>query len=72
MRHSVIAVKYGLNENGWDTKPGGRVPIICPWKNTSRIYSRLIPYARYDMGKWNKIKFWEDKWWGEEILASRF
>lgn len=30
MWHSIIATKYGMGVNGWDSNAGGRVLIICP------------------------------------------
>lgn len=56
MWYSVIAMKYGLSSNGWDSKPARRVSITCPWKNISRILPSFITHARFDVGKGNKIK----------------
>lgn len=58
--------------NGWDSKTGKRALITSPWKNISKIYSWFIPFIRYDVGSGSRVLFWEDKWWGEEILASKF
>lgn len=72
MWHSVIGAKYGMDENGQDVKSGGKARTTCPWKNISRIYHTFIPYMRYDMGRGDRVKFWEDIWWGEKKLAFKF
>lgn len=72
MWHSIIGAQYGLDVNGWNAKIGGRVLTTCPWKNISRIYPLFISFTRCDVGRVDKIKFWEEKWWGEEVLASKF
>lgn len=71
MSHFIIGAKYGLDVNGWDVKTGGRVRTTCPWKNINKIYPLFIPFTRYDVGRGDTIKFWEDKWWGEENLAFK-
>lgn len=72
MWQSVIKAKYRLHDNGWDSKSRGRVKLTYPWKNINRIYSRFITYTRYDLGNGKRIKFWEDKWWGDVVLATKF
>lgn len=74
MWHSSIVTKYGRDGdvNGWNAKIGERILSTCPWKNISRLYPRFIPFTRYDVGRGDRIKFWEDKLWAEDVLASKF
>lgn len=63
MWHLVISTKYGIHVNGWDAILDGRVCTSCPWRNISKISPKFLANIRYDPGKGNTIKFWEDTWW---------
>ena len=68
----VVKSKYGIRTNGWDTKGAARVTYRCPWKFISSVYDHYIKQVVFKVGKDNNIRFWEDVWVGDILLAQRF
>lgn len=69
--------KIWSHGKGMDSNLGGRAFLSCSWKNISKTYSRFVSNIRYETGKRDKIRFWEDLWWGDvkfcqKILADLF
>ena len=41
----------------------------CPWKAITQVFS---PFVRLVVGNGERIRFWEDLWWGNQTLCSQF
>ena len=61
-----------MGSNGWDSKEAVRVTYRCPWKFTARCYEEFIKHVNFEVGKGDKIRFWEDPWLGVSLFAQRF
>ena len=38
---------------------------------TLGYYNNCLKFVKFEMGKGNKIRFWEDEWVGENSIAQR-
>lgn len=47
---SIIRSKYGVQNNGWNSKMANRVSMLCPWKS---INKKLEWSLMWTGGKWN-------------------
>ena len=44
----------------------------CPWKAISQVFQDFTPYICLVVGSGQRIRFWEDLWWGERPLSLQF
>ncbi|KAJ9676364.1 hypothetical protein PVL29_025068 [Vitis rotundifolia] len=70
--HKVIASIYGTHPNGWDTNVVVRWSHRCPWKAIAQVFQDFSPFVRLVVGNGERIRFWEDLWWGNQTLCSQF
>ncbi|RVX09324.1 LINE-1 retrotransposable element ORF2 protein [Vitis vinifera] len=70
--HKVIGSIYGTCPNGWDANMVVRWSHRCPWKAIAQVFQEFSPFVRLVVGNGERIRFWEDLWWGNQSLCSQF
>ena len=68
----VIKSIYGLQNNRWDAGLASRSSYRSPWKYISSLYEEFQHLVGFRVGDGRRIRFWEDVWWGDEALSTRF
>ena len=43
-----------------------------PWKAISSLYVEFYQLVSFKVGKGDRVRFWEDRWEGEDSLKSLF
>ncbi|RVW16749.1 hypothetical protein CK203_076445 [Vitis vinifera] len=46
--------------------------IRCPWKAIAQVFQEFSPFVHLVVGNGERIRFWEDLWWGNQSLCSQF
>ena len=41
----------------------------CPWKAITHILQVFSTHTHFAVGDGTKIRFWEDLWWGDQLLC---
>ncbi|RVX21544.1 putative ribonuclease H protein [Vitis vinifera] len=70
--HQVILSIYGTHSNGWDANTKVRWSHRCPWKAIAQGFQDFSKYTRFIVGDGERIRFWEDLWWGDQILKDQY
>ena len=70
--HKVIASIYGTHPNGWDANMVVGWSHRCPWKAIAQVFQDFSPFVRLVVENGERIRFWEDHWWGNQSLCSQF
>ncbi|RVW97057.1 putative ribonuclease H protein [Vitis vinifera] len=70
--HHVILSIYGTHSNGWDANTLVRWSHRCPWKAIAQVFQDFFKYTRFVVGDGERIRFWEDLWWGDQPLKSQY
>ncbi|KAJ9685133.1 hypothetical protein PVL29_017245 [Vitis rotundifolia] len=70
--HQVILSIYGSHSNGWDANTVVRWSHRCPWKAIAQVYQDFFKFTRFMVGNGERIRFWEDLWWGNQPLGVRY
>ena len=70
--YKVIGSIYGTHPNGWDANMVVRWSHRCPWKAIAQVFQEFSPFVRLVVGNGERIRFWEDLWWGNQSLCSQF
>ncbi|RVX12400.1 Transposon TX1 uncharacterized 149 kDa protein [Vitis vinifera] len=70
--HQVILSIYGSHSNGWDANTVVRWSHRCPWKAIAQVFQDFSKFTRFMVGNGDRIRFWEDLWWGDQSLGVRF
>ncbi|RVW66276.1 putative ribonuclease H protein [Vitis vinifera] len=70
--HQVILSIYGSHSNGWDANTIVRWSHRCPWKAISQVFQEFSSFTRFVVGNGERIRFWEDLWWGDQPLGSQY
>ncbi|RVW63734.1 LINE-1 retrotransposable element ORF2 protein [Vitis vinifera] len=70
--HQVILSIYGSHSNGWDANTIVRWSHHCPWKAISQVFQEFSSFTRFVVGNGERIRFWEDLWWGDQPLGSQY
>ena len=68
--HQVILSIYGTHINGWDANTIVRWSHCCLWKAIARVFQDFTRYTQFVVGDGERIRFWEDLWWGDQPLGS--
>ncbi|RVX19456.1 LINE-1 retrotransposable element ORF2 protein [Vitis vinifera] len=68
----VILSIYGSHSNGWDANTVVRWSHRCPWKAIAQVFQDFSKFTRFMVGDGDRIRFWEDLWWGDQSLGVRF
>ncbi|RVW35114.1 putative ribonuclease H protein [Vitis vinifera] len=70
--HQVILSIYGSHSNGWDVNNIVRWSHRCPWKAIALVYQEFSKFTRFVVGNGDRIRFWDDLWWGEQPLGVQY
>ncbi|RVW90756.1 Transposon TX1 uncharacterized 149 kDa protein [Vitis vinifera] len=70
--HQVILSIYGSHSNGWDANTLVRWSHRCPWKAIAQVFQGFSLITRYVVGNGERIRFWEDLWWGDQPLGIQY
>ncbi|KAJ9697352.1 hypothetical protein PVL29_009249 [Vitis rotundifolia] len=70
--HQVILSIYGSCSNGWDANTFVRWSHSCPWKAIAQVSQEFSKFTRFVVGDGERIRFWEDLWWGDQPLGVRY
>ncbi|RVX15688.1 Transposon TX1 uncharacterized 149 kDa protein [Vitis vinifera] len=65
--HQVILSIYVSHSNGWDANTIVRWSHRCPWKAISQVFQEFSSFTRFVVGNGERIRFWEDLWWGTNL-----
>lgn len=55
-----------------DTILSLRTLLFYPWNSISKIHLDFSKHSRYDPGRGDMIRLWEDLWLGEILLFQKF
>ncbi|RVW83963.1 hypothetical protein CK203_047351 [Vitis vinifera] len=70
--HQVILSIYGSHSNGWDANTIVKWLHRCPWKAIAQVFQEFSKFTRFVVGDEERIRFWEDLWWGDQPLESQY
>ena len=70
--HQVILSIYGSHSNGWDANTIIRWSHRCPWKAITQVSQEFSKFTRFVVGDGERIRFWEDLWWGDQPLVVQY
>ena len=70
--HQVILSIYGTHSNGWDVNTTVRWSHRCPSKTIAQVFQDFSKYTRFVVGDGERIRFWEDLWWGDQPLGFQY
>ena len=70
--HQLILSIYGTHSNGWDTNTVVRWSHRCHWKAIAQVFQDFSRYTRFMVGYGERIRFWEDLWWGDQPLGFQY
>ena len=45
---------------------------FSPWKAIAQVFQVFSPIVHLVVGNGERIRFWEDLWWGNQTLCSQF
>ena len=68
----VISGKYGEEEGGWCTREVGEVYGVGLWKAIRKEGDMLSCRVALLVGNGRRVRFWKDKWCGDEPLCIPF
>ncbi|RVW71769.1 hypothetical protein CK203_055212 [Vitis vinifera] len=66
----VILSIYGSHSNGWDANTIVRWSHRCLWKAIAQVSQEFSKFTRFVVGDGERIRFWEDLWWGTNLWGS--
>ncbi|RVX22974.1 Sister chromatid cohesion protein SCC4 [Vitis vinifera] len=70
--HQVILSIYGSHSQWWDVNNIVRWSHRCPWKAIALVYQEFSKFTRFVVGNGDRIRFWDDLWWGEQPLGVQY
>jgi hypothetical protein len=68
----IIGAKYGVIEGGWCSVDGRGSYGVSLWRYIRRGWSDFRDNVNYEVGYGNNIRFWDDRWCGDQPLKVRF
>lgn len=60
----IILSRHGSDMNGLIPRCGKKSTLKAPWKSITNVWNDFIKNTRLEIGRGDKIKFWEDVWFG--------
>ena len=57
---------------GWDANNIVRWLHRCLWKAIAQVSQEFSKFNRFVVGDGEKIRFWEDLWWGDQPLGVQY
>ena len=68
----VISYKYGEEEGGWRTREVSGRYNVGLWKAIRKEWLCLNGRLAYQVGSGQRVRFWTDKWCGDEPICESF
>ena len=68
----VISHKYGVEEGGWCTRAVSGRHGVGLWKAIKKEWLGMYSSLAYRMGSGRRVRFWKNKWCGDEPLCLSF
>ena len=70
--HRVMASIYGTHPNEWDANTVVRWCYRCQWKAIAQGYNQFFQFTHLVVGNGERIRFWEDLWWCNQLLCAQY
>ena len=67
-----ISHKYGVQEWGWCTRAVSGRHGVGLWKAIRKEWLGMYSSLAYRVGSGRRVRFWKDKWCGDEPLCESF
>ena len=71
LRAKVIANIYAIHPIGWDANMVVRWSQTSIWKAIARGFHLFSQFTRLALENGERIQFWDDFWWGGQLLCSQ-
>ncbi|RVW50233.1 hypothetical protein CK203_088006 [Vitis vinifera] len=55
-----------------DNKKGKSITPSCSWKAIAQVSQEFSKFTRFVVGDGERIRFWEDLWWGDQPLGVQY
>ncbi|RVX18713.1 putative ribonuclease H protein [Vitis vinifera] len=68
----AINHKYGVEEEGWCTRAVSGRHGVGLWKAIRKEWLGMYSNLAYRVGNGRRVRFWKDKWCGDEPLCESF
>ena len=68
----VISTKYGEGHGGWCTKVCRRAYGCGLWRSINEGWESFSKHLSFAVGDGTRIRFWHDRWIGENSLKDRY
>ena len=68
----VISHKYGVEEGGWCTRAERGRHGVGLWKAIRKEWLGMYSSVAFRVGNGQRVRFWKDKWCGDEPLYESF
>ena len=68
----VISHKYGVEEGGWCTRAERGRHGVGLWKAIRKEWLGMHSSLAFRVGNGRRVRFWKDKWCGDEPLYESF
>ena len=63
-----VSVSIGSKDN----KKGKSITPSCSWKAIAQVSQEFFKFTRFVVGDGERIRFWEDLWWGDQPLGVQY
>ena len=63
-----VSVSIGSKDN----KKGKSITPSCSWKAIAQVSQEFSKFTRFVVGDGERIRFWEDLWWGDQPLGVQY
>lgn len=67
---NIVEEKYGFDDGGWRTKQCNAAHGVSIWKQIGAVQDDFFDKVQFKIGKGNKIRVWEDKWFNQGSMAD--
>ena len=68
----MISHKYGAEEGSWCTRAESRRHGVGLWKAIRKEWLGMYSNLAFRVGNGTRVRFWKDKWCGDEPLCESF
>ena len=68
----VISQKYGEDDGGWHSREVSERFGVGLWKSIRKEWDFLSSRFTFQVGNGQRVRFWRDKWCGDEPLCVSF